>query len=179
MERLTKAAIATGAAAALLLGGAGTMAYWTADGTATGTSLASGTFDLADGTCAGWTYSEESGGGAVTAIVPGDTVVTSCAFDVTATGDHIAIGSVTVSDPVWVETNGLVTELGAATVESTTLNGTEFTAPVAAATGDAIEVGVAVEFAGEPATNVSQGLTATLDTITVTLEQGNVVPAAP
>ena len=36
VKRLTKAAIATGGAAVLLLGGAGTFAYWTADGTASG-----------------------------------------------------------------------------------------------------------------------------------------------
>jgi alternate signal-mediated exported protein len=177
MERMTKAALAVGGAAVLLLGGAGTLAYWTADGTASGTALTSGTFDLADGTCAAWEYSEADGGGAVTAIVPGDTVVTSCSFEVTATGDHIGIGAVTVSDPEWVESNALTTELGTATVESTTLNDVPFTAPVAARTGDVIEVGVEVTFDGPGATNASQNLTATLGSITVTIEQAHIAPA--
>lgn len=177
MRRLTKAAMATGGAAVLLLGGAGTLAYWTADGTASGTELTSGTFDLADGTCSDWAFSDADGGGPVTVIVPGDTVVTTCSFTVTATGDHIGIGDVTVSDPTWAEDNGLTAELGTATVESTTLNGVAFTAPVATTTGDVIAVNVSVTFDGAGATNASQNLTATLDAITVTIEQAHITPA--
>ena len=177
MRRLTRAAVATGGAAVLLLGGAGTVAYWTADGTASGTDLTSGTFDLADGTCTGWAYSDEDGGGPVTAIVPGDTVVTTCSFTVTATGDHIGIGDVAVSNPTWTEDNGLTTELGTAVVESTTLNGVAFTTPVSTTTGDVIAVDVAVTFDGPGATNGSQNLSASLEAVTVTIEQAHIAPA--
>lgn len=178
MKRLTKAAVATGGAAVLLLGGAGTYAFWTADGTAAGTVLTSGTFDLADGDCTEWTYSESDGGsGSVTTIVPGDSVATTCEFEVTATGDHIGIGDVTVSEPTWVEDNPLTAQLGPATVESTTLNGVPFDEPVATETGDVIAVTVAVTFEGDPANNESQNLSATLNDITVTINQAHVASA--
>ncbi|PZR53756.1 hypothetical protein DNL40_06430 [Xylanimonas oleitrophica] len=182
MERLTKAAVATGGAAVLLLGGAGTVAYWTAQGTASEDALSSGTFDLADGTCGGWTYLDdgEDGGEPVTAVVPGDSVTTTCTFEVTATGDHVGIGAVTVTDPQWTAENGLATQLGDAEVVSTTLDGVPFTGPVSAATGNEVDVRLAVTFDGPGATNESQGLTAALDTISVTLEQAPVPgPAAP
>ena len=51
MKKSTKGAVAAGAAAVLLLGGAGTLAFWNADGTAEGGTLTAGTLELTDLTC--------------------------------------------------------------------------------------------------------------------------------
>src|SRR5262245_15880304 len=101
MERLTKAAIATGGAAVLLLGTAGTLAFWTDDGTANGTAISAGSLTVANGTCGAWEFADSDVGGPVTAIVPGDTVQSECTFNVGGTGDHLGISNVVVSDPVF------------------------------------------------------------------------------
>src|SRR5262245_410258 len=108
MDRLTKAAIATGGAALLLLGGAGTVAVWTAEGTSTGTQVAAGNLAVEDGTCGAWEFADGDGGGPVTeGIVPGDVVVTTCELSVTGQGDHLAIDDVVVTAPTWAVENGL------------------------------------------------------------------------
>ena len=123
MQRMTKAALATGAAAVLLLGGAGTMAYWTGSAEATAPApLQSGTFAASGSNCTPWQYTSDDGGGAVTAIVPGDTVTTTCTFTLDATGDHVALGGATVQNPVWTApTDPLPTALGNASVGTITV----------------------------------------------------------
>src|SRR5919112_1068959 len=102
MERLTKAAVATGGAAVLLLG---------AEGTATGTALTSGNLAVTAGTCADWVYTAEDGGGAVTLIVPGDTVETECTLTVTGEGDHLAVTAALADGAAFAETNPLAEAL--------------------------------------------------------------------
>ncbi len=117
MERLTKAAIATGGAAVLLLGGAGTMAYWTAEATATGSDMTSGTLTATAGVCTDWEFDASDGGDgtvdgtpAVELIVPGDVLATSCTVTVTGTGDHLAVTAALGPDAAtWAEEN-LLTE---------------------------------------------------------------------
>jgi alternate signal-mediated exported protein len=179
MERLTKAALATGGAAALLLGGAGTMAFWTDEGLATGTDVTSGTLAVTDGACGDWTL---DGGGAVTeGIVPGDTVTTSCALTVGGTGDHIALGDITVTAPAWAETNALTGALDVA-VDGATLDGTPLVLPlvepVAVDAASALVVTVAATFPTESG-NDTQALTATLQNVTVQVTQAHLVPPAP
>src|SRR5262245_47111138 len=143
MERLTKAAIATGGAAVLLLGTAGTLAFWTADGSATGTAISAGSLTVADGTCAAWTFAASDGGGPVTAIVPGDTVQSECTLTVGGTGEHLGISNIVVSDPVFSSPAGQ--ELaGLLTVapSSVTYNGTAvaITNPTTGALATPVEV---------------------------------------
>lgn len=178
MERLTKAALATAGAAALLVGGAGTLAFWTAEGSATGTDVTSGTLTLADGACADW---ELDGGGAVTeGIVPGDTVTTDCTMALDGTGDHLGLSAITVTEPAWTETNALTGALELA-VDSATLDGAEVTLPLAESvpvTGPSdLVVTVAATFP-EDAADDTQALTATLEAVTVSVVQDHVVPAA-
>lgn len=93
MKKSTKGVIAASAAGVLLLGGAGSLAYWTAEGSADGGSITAGELKLADGECGdGWVYAPGSAGAgdAVTLFVPGDTVRQVCTFDLTATGDNLA-----------------------------------------------------------------------------------------
>ncbi|MFI6425869.1 alternate-type signal peptide domain-containing protein [Promicromonospora sp. NPDC050880] len=177
MERLTKAALATGGAAALLLGGAGTLAFWTDDGLATGTDVTSGTLTMTDGACGDWTL---DGGGAVTeGIVPGDTVTTDCALTVGGTGDHLALGDITVTAPTWAEDNALTAVLDVA-VSGATLDGAPVTLPLAEpvpveAASDLV-VTVAATFPDD-AGNETQALTAALEDVTVQVTQAHLVPA--
>jgi alternate signal-mediated exported protein len=179
MERLTKAALATAGAAALLVGGAGTLAFWTAEGSATGTDVTSGTLTLADGACADW---ELDGGGAVAeGIVPGDTITTDCTMALDGTGDHLGLSDITVTDPAWAEDNALTGALTVA-VESATLDGAELTLPLAESvpvTGPSDLVVTVEATFPEDAANDTQALTATLDAVTVSVIQDHVVPAAP
>ena len=94
MKKTTKAAIAIGAAAVLLMGGAGTLAFWIETGEAEGGTLTSGelTLDATDCETAGWVYADSDAHGTgepVTLIVPGDTVEKSCDVVIGGTGDHL------------------------------------------------------------------------------------------
>lgn len=93
MRKTTKGAIAVGAGVALLLGGAGTLAYWT-DSSAldSNTTVTAGNLDLAPvAASAAWTW--KTGGQtfvpATSRIVPGDTVVFTQRYTVTAQGDRL------------------------------------------------------------------------------------------
>ena len=93
MKKTTKGAIAAGAAAVLLMGGAGTLAYWSDSATVDGGSVNSGELALDAGTCTGdWVYAASNSaapGTPVTNIVPGDAVSTTCDFVITAAGDNL------------------------------------------------------------------------------------------
>lgn len=95
MKRSTKGAIAAAAAAVLLLGGAGTLAYWNATDSVNGGTLTAGTLALSDVTCdATWTEGADTD---VQLLVPGDTVTKECTGNITMTGDHIQ-ATVTLDD---------------------------------------------------------------------------------
>lgn len=177
MERMTKAALATAGAAALLVGGAGTLAFWTAEGTATGTDVTSGTLTMTDGACGDWAL---DGGGAIAeGIVPGDTVTTDCTMAIGGTGDHLALGDIAVTSPTWAEDNPLATALELDAV-SATLDGTDLELPVTApvAVGEASPLVVTVSATlPEDSGNDTQALTATLADVTVQVTQDHVVPA--
>ncbi|MFM1724184.1 alternate-type signal peptide domain-containing protein [Rhodococcus sp. PAM 2766] len=80
MNKKTKGAIAAGAAAVLLAGGAGTMAAWTSSQSVTGGDIKSGhlTVTQKSGTTAGWSWSTPGKSGtfnpASETLVPGDSV---------------------------------------------------------------------------------------------------------
>ncbi|MCK0115554.1 alternate signal-mediated exported protein [Isoptericola sp. CG 20/1183] len=176
MKRLTKAALATGGGALLLLGGAQTLAYWTADGTATGTDMTAGTLTMSDGTCGEWLL--DDGTPVTEGIVPGDTLSTTCTLAVGGTGDHLALGEITVSDPAWAEANALTAALDVSLAEAT-LGGTALTLPlvepVPVAATDELVVSVDAVF-DTTAGNDTQGLVAALEDITVQVTQAHDVP---
>lgn len=176
MNRLTKAAIATGGAALLLLGGAQTLAYWTAEGTATGTDVTAGTLTMTDGACEDWLLDD---GTAVTeGIVPGDTLTTTCTMTVSGTGDHLALGDITVSNPSWAENNALTAALDVS-LASATLGGTALTLPLTepVPVDEADELVVTINAVFDTAAgNDTQTLTAALADVTVQVTQAHVVP---
>ncbi|WP_456847003.1 alternate-type signal peptide domain-containing protein [Cellulomonas sp. P5_C6] len=123
MRKTTKGAIAVGAGVALLLGGAGTMAYWTQSSTfGSTTTISSGNLAIAPKTGATgspvwtWKTSGATFAPATSKIVPGDTVVVTQTFTVTAQGDNLkatvalAVPGLTNNVPA-AATNPLLNEL--------------------------------------------------------------------
>jgi len=197
MQRLTKAALATGAAAVLLLGGAGTMAYWTGTATATASAeLEAGTFTVEPGSsCGNWTYVNDTT--PVTLIVPGDTVTITCNFTLDATGDHVALGGAKVSPITWKSATSLTAELvnptvsavqvvasggGGKTVTPDPSTGLFQDGALGVPSGATVSVTISVQFPYGDATTTSlddtQQAIAQLNDISVTLIQGNTMPTA-
>ncbi|WP_159448746.1 alternate-type signal peptide domain-containing protein [Demequina sp. NBRC 110053] len=100
MNKLTKASIATGSGVILLMGGAASLAYWndTEELGADGTTVNAGQLSIApiNGASDGWVKQfNGTGDQALTdltgvQIVPGNTLIYTDTFEVTATGDDLA-----------------------------------------------------------------------------------------
>lgn len=174
MKKTVKGAVAASAAAVLLLGGAGSLAYWTDSATVSGGTFSSGHLSLVtDDTntgCSGWTLDSAGGGGTftpgTTLLVPGDSVTETCAFTLNATGDHM---SGTVDASAGTATGDLADSLDIS-VSGLTLNGTAATSFTEDNDGDALGVNVTVTFPAD-SDNSTQDLSAVLDDITVTATQ--------
>lgn len=179
MKKSTKGAIAAAGAAVLLLGGAGSLAYWTDQGSANGGALTTGNMALSDGTCAGdWTYANGGdAGGTVTTIVPGDSITKDCTYTVTGSGDHLTANVTAPGDVTYTTSGGTPTTMQLTASATYDLGGT----PVAngdsfAITGtQTLTAHIVVTFPyGDASTinaNDTQDITATLDAITITLTQ--------
>ncbi len=178
MKKSTKGALAGGTAAFLLLGGAGTLAYWTADAPVDGGEVTAGSIDLENVECAAdWTYDDDSATSltTVTTIVPGDTIVKECTANLVLVGDHIG-AAVDISDATLATLGDLDDELTVDAVLSDPATGEvegEGTHAVA------IDITVVFPYGGpvsapDPTTgadNESQLDTATLDEITLVAVQ--------
>lgn len=98
MNKTAKGALAATSAAVLLMGGAGTLAFWSDDATVNGGAINSGYLTI-DPTSVGnattpcdpvWKHTNGSKSGQdVTTVVPGDVITKSCTFTVTAKGDNL------------------------------------------------------------------------------------------
>lgn len=142
MEKSTKAALAAGAAAVLLLGGgAGTIAFWTDSATVNGGEITHGTLAIEPGAIDGgtddaaacdadWVHADAGAtpgytgqpavGEVVDLVVPGDVIEKSCTFTVTATGDHLQATLDAPAEVTWATS----AETFTATVDAAyTLNG--------------------------------------------------------
>ncbi|KQY64204.1 MULTISPECIES: alternate-type signal peptide domain-containing protein [unclassified Nocardioides] len=181
MKKSTKGSIAAAAAAVLLLGGAGSLAYWSDSTPLSGGDIDSGELSLSDATCdAGWVYGpgNAKAGQAVGLIVPGDTIVKDCEFTIAAAGDNLT-ATLTTPDTadVTVTSTPEPTTL-VLNVDATYVDQDDAPLPVqvtSANDGDVVTATLAVEFPfGDVAAinaNDTQNLAATLDAITVTLTQ--------
>jgi len=171
MKKSTKGAFAATTAAVLLLGGAGTLAYWNDRTTVPGGDVASGVLWIGTQDCGqGWTL---DGGAAYTTqlLVPGDTLTEVCTIDLIAEGAHLGADLV-VDTPSWDRTNPLTNQLTASA--TFTVNGatkTHITSADDTGVDDEIVTTVRVVFDGPAAANTSQYLLATLNTINVVATQ--------
>jgi len=170
MNRTTKGALAAGVAAVLLTGGAGTLAYWSDTETVAGTPITSGELKLGTPACgAGWRLD----GNVVFTnqlIVPGDVLSKVCTIDLIATGEHLG-ADLGVSTAAFAATNALTGQLvPAATFTVAGANRTHITEVDDTGTAE-ITATLTVTFDGPAATNASQALTATLNSVAVTATQ--------
>ncbi|MCX6408001.1 MAG: alternate-type signal peptide domain-containing protein [Propionibacteriales bacterium] len=87
MKTSVKGALALSAAAVLLAGGAGTLAYWSADGKVDAGAISSGRIVMSGMSCSdSWKTAD---GAVVTAVVPGDVVTKSCSGTLTGEGENL------------------------------------------------------------------------------------------
>jgi alternate signal-mediated exported protein len=91
MNKLTKAAIASGVGVALLLGGAGTLASWNSSANIPGGTIVAGNLQVTDGGAGVWTVN--GGTTPITIagykIVPGDTLTYTKPMSIVATGNNL------------------------------------------------------------------------------------------
>lgn len=184
MKKSTKGAAAAGTAAVLLLGGAGSLAYWTDSSTISGTDINSGQMSLADDDCGGWKLDDGSALTADTKLVPGDSVSNVCTYTIHAVGDHL---SATLSTPAAVAATGALAEAPGASLPVSAaydLEGTSLTSSSSTITsaddGKKLTATISVDFEyGTPDSsatdgtngNATQDKAASLSDIAVTLTQ--------
>ncbi|MBO9521286.1 MAG: alternate-type signal peptide domain-containing protein [Nocardioidaceae bacterium] len=176
MNKSTKGALAAAAAGTLLLGGAGSLAFWTSQQTVDGTSITSGHLKLNTPDCGqGWTL---DGGDEYTdqLLVPGDSLTQVCTFTVDAAGEHLTADF----DVTGGADTGAADLLDETTVTATykvTHNGTTTTvgtSDVPIADGDTVTVDLKLNWpygSEDNDSNVVGGLTESLSDITVTATQ--------
>jgi alternate signal-mediated exported protein len=103
MKKSTKGALAASAAGVLLLGGAGSLAFWSATDTVSGIGVTAGELKLSAANCTGWKFdgSETTPNKAYVPatdkIVPGDVLTQSCDYTITAKGEHLRATITTAS----------------------------------------------------------------------------------
>lgn len=174
MKKSTKGAVAAGAAAVLLTGGAGSLAYWNATGTISGGTVTSGTLTLTAADAGTWklngtTVSPISS----VKIVPGDELVYTGSYTIGATGNNIK-GNLSV-------TGGTGTAWAGSTLTSTfKLDGTTITGttPITGAQdGKNVSAEIKIDFPfGTAADNSSQNKTVSLSNVNVALTQVDATP---
>ncbi len=174
MKKSTKGAFAAGAAAVILLGGAGTLAFWTADTDVDGGEINSGQLLLSEPDCGDWTLdADEAVAGAVfvpgtTQVVPGDVITRTCTFVITAEGEHLR-ATLGVSDPDFAPANDLADDL---TVDADfTIGGNPIPAEITNDYDQNIVTSVVTVTFDSASGNESQDLSTVLDDITITATQ--------
>lgn len=132
MKKITSAAVAATLGAALLLGGAGTLAYWSDTKTSESQTISSGNLQMDVATGQNWTIKRAAGSAAPVAfvpgtdkIVPGDVLTQTVNVPVKLVGKNIA-ARLTVNTPNL--TGALKDD---ATVAVTNINGTAIAAGAA------------------------------------------------
>ena len=165
MNKLVKGSIAAAAGIALLMGGAGSLAYWNDSATVNAGTVTSGVLDVNTGTPGSWSPS-------IAKIVPGDTVTYTQQLSLTATGDNLKatvtsnIGTITnnITGSTATSTFVVKTSPGGVVVNPTSgvysLNGTY-----------TVDVTITVAFSSSTANQVGQNASVNLSTLAVTVTQ--------
>lgn len=158
MNKTTKGAIAAATAAILLLGGVGTLAYWTDDATVDGGSFDSGSIELLDGICGDdWLHVEDDT--IVVNAVPGDTVYKECDVTLNLVGDHIA-ATIEIDETTVVDAT-----IGDPQSDTLTVSAVANPTEVTGEGSHQVAVTITVEWPYGEENNDSQLSTATFDTI--------------
>ncbi len=178
MKKSTKGALAAGSAAVLLMGGVGTLAYWSDSEDITGGAINSGDLTLSQESgqdCSNWTL--DSAGGSTTyvpgttLVVPGDVITRTCEYTVNASGSHLAATLGLEASAI----TGDVDLSGALDVDATyTLNAASVAdgATVTSANdGHALVAAISVTFDTATSGTTAQLETAALNDVTISLTQ--------
>lgn len=180
MKKTTKGALAAGAAGVLLLGGAGTLAYWSDSESIAGGDVDSGELSLSQETgqtCTSWALDAVGGSTAytpgTTLVVPGDVISRTCTYTVNSTGQHLAadltMESPTINAVTGTELDDQLDVTATYTLDaSTILDGQDVTS---ADDGKVLVAAIQVTFDSSTAGLTAQQQTASLDDISVTLTQ--------
>lgn len=180
MHTTTKGVVAAGAAAVLLLGGAGTLAYWSDSATVSGGSVSTGSLGIDPGACSPtWSYANGTAAGQPIGqgIVPGDAVTKQCTFTVDASGDHLSASPSIPSTIAYTVSGGSPTTLSLPVSATYSLAGVPFSAADVITElddGKTLTAQITVTFpfgSGTVNANDTQGLTASLNGLTVALTQ--------
>jgi alternate signal-mediated exported protein len=172
MNKTTKGALAAVAAGVLLLGGAGTLAFWTAGTDVTGGTLTSGELKLTGVTCdPDWVFDaneDEASHAYVNGdlIVPGDTLTKTCTGTVQATGEHLRA---TVEATGGAKSGALAPTL--VVTPTATIGGNTVTEITEDNDGETVSISLEVEFPYGVEDNATQNLSATLTDYSIALTQ--------
>jgi alternate signal-mediated exported protein len=171
MNTTTKGALAAVTAAALLLGGAGTLAYWQSDASVTGEDLGSGRLALVDARPGQWRLNSVMvADPSAVRVVPGDRLTWSGSFEVDAEGDKLT-GSVAV---VGADAGGTLAPYVQTTALEYTVGGEATTTITDADDGERLDVSIAVDFPfGSEVDNSSQGKVLDVSDVSVTVTQSD------
>lgn len=183
MRKSTKGAVAAAAAGALLLGGAGSLAYWTGEQDVPGGTFTSGYLAINDVDCAtaGWTL--EGAAYTTQLLVPGDELTKTCSFTIDGVGDHMTV-SLDTATPTWSGTNGLIDDLSVDATFAGSVTPGPLADPATVTKDETITATITVTFDGGDgdgdATDVTNdsnsptdGLDAILADVTITATQGH------
>jgi len=177
MQKVTKGIVAAGVGATLLVGGGGTLAFWTDNQTVPGGAINAGRLNIVtDATntgCGPWTLDTgESAPSTYTVgdpIVPGDVLSRSCAYTVQAVGNHLR-ATLGVSAANFSGAAGNFGGDLTAAISGTKINGTPATEITEIDNGKTLTTSVTVTF-NSASGNGTKNLQTVLDTITVTANQ--------
>lgn len=179
MKKTIKGALAAAAGGVLLLGGAGSLAYWTNSATLPAGSATSGFMTLTAGACGpNWVYANGSNVGAtVVHFVPGDQISKACTFTIGASGDNLqfspTIPSTVAITPTPAAPTFMATVAATYALPSGPLAATDKLTQ--ANNGNVLTATIKVTFPYGNATTVNandtENVTAALDNLTVTLTQ--------
>lgn len=172
MNKTVKGAFAAGTAAVLLMGGAGSLAYWSQEVGGGGTTVTAGKLTLEAQGEAGWKL---NGGAQIVdptsvTVVPGDTFVYTGSFVIGADGKNLA-AELSVTEG---KADGGLADSVRVTSEFALDGASPAADPVitAANDGDVVTATITVDFPfGEAADNSSQQKTLNLTDYAVTLTQ--------
>jgi alternate signal-mediated exported protein len=173
MKKSYKGAAAAVAAGVLLLGGAGSLAYWSSTQDVPGGTINSGSLALSTPTCGAWSLDTLETGPPVTftagdPLVPGDVLTKTCTFTITATGNHLR-ATLGVTDTNFTPVNDLSDDLDATAVF--TVGANPIPAEITEANnGNVVSAAITVTFDPDSG-NESQSKSTVLDAITVTADQ--------
>lgn len=177
MKKSTKGAIAVGGAAFLMMGAAGTLAYWTDDADVTGTSLESGHLEVTANNCGSAPWELDGGDDidADTRIVPGDEITKTCSFTIDGEGDHFENVAIDIASPNFAAgSNGaLVSALG--TVDATYTGNTlgVFTDGADVPVGEVVIAEITMTFDSATTGDIAEDVTATLEDIAISVTQNH------